>query len=624
MSPPKQGVQRQVPPNTPLGAQQSQARTIQPNSRHIPQQQPTTDIPVPQQGFPGTNSFMQQPVSGRIQASQNTQQSMPQQVPMTPLSVLPTTPRQGNMGGESLRENSPIVRHGGVPSSPQASSGWGQQAPVLPQEQRWGQSNRVAEYTPKQVVRTSTPPLTTQQGNVSNKSLEPLQWGLSSLPNTPIDVPLSQESLAATSKAAVHWRQSWLDRQHAEAGPAVGVSRGQAAVPEPLLAMQHSLARMRAIMTPKSAMDSKGSSLGFWLSVIMLICLIGGLSTYAFSTHPGAHLDTNPVSTGMNIEPTLTIKAAKTTQVAVGQSIQVHGEHFGQNDAILFFLGDTQLKDAAEKPITIQSNDKGTFDATLPIPATQLAGDYVLQAQDNHTGQHAFLDIQTTVATNTDVLKLSVPSLAFASIVGQRNPDGQSVSITNTSNAALQWSATAISNNQTGWLVLDTGKTSGQLDVGQTNKISISVLTDGLKSSPKNQPYTGEVVFTVPHQGQIMLQVQLNIAETGVELAINPNPITAITSPTIPGGCQPTTLTLINLSNTAVHWEVKTDDFSQQHITIDGKADEQDQLTPTGSPTDTKVIQIGCKGVQLDKTYAVTVYYNGNQQLVPIGISKQQ
>ena len=631
MPPSVQGVQRQVPPQTQQGAQQPPARTIQPQHKYVPQQpathrqgppQPNTNIQVSQQNFPGTMSFPPQQAPMRTSTPPNVPQSTPRpqqnEVPprnngsrqpmQVPVASPLTTPQLGNTTGNGFQQYSPLARPTG-PSSPQGPSNWVQQSPVTPQGQSWGRPNQAM---PEQVVRVSTPP--TQQYAPSNRAFEPLQWGLSALPDTPV----STESLEATSKAAQHWRQSWLDRQHAEAGPAVRVSRGQASVPEPLLVMQNSFARMRAIILPKNIDDGENSSLRFWLPIILLVCLIGGLGTYVLSTYSGGLLGATLVPTGTNVEPTLTMKTTKTTSVAAGQAIHVHGEQFGPNDTILFFLGETQLQGTNGKPSSTQSNDRGTFDTSLTIPSTQLAGEYAVQAQDNHTGQHAFLDIQTTAPMTTDVLKLSVPALTFASIVGQNNTHGQNVSITNTSNAAIQWSAVAISDNQVGWLLLANGKTSGQLEVGQTDHIRVSVFTQGLISSP-TKPYTGEIVFTLMNQGQVTLPVRLTVSATGVELVINPNPMVALESPTIPGACQDTTLTLINLSDVSVNWNVQSDG---QYITVDGKPNEQGQLFPSGSLNDTKVIKVGCNGVQPDKQYAVNVFYNGHQQLVPISISR--
>ena len=630
MPPSVQGVQRQVPPQTQQGAQQSAARTIQPQHKHVPQPpvtqrqgplQPDTNMQVSQQNFPGSMSFPPQQAPVRTSTPPHVPQSTPRpqqgEVPQRnngsrqPVQVTPplATPQQGNTASNGFQQYSPLSRPAGT-SSQQSPSGWVQQSPTIPQGQSWGRPNQGIQ---EQIVRTSTPPA--QQHRAPSTAFEPLQWGLGVVPNTP---PVNMESLEATSKAAQHWRQSWLDRQHDEAGPAVGVSRGQASVPEPLLVMQNSFARMRAIILPKNVDDGKNSSLRFWLPVILLVCLIGGLSIYILSTFSGELLGTSLVSSTTNTEPTLTMKT--TTTVAAGQAIHIHGEHFGPNDTILFFLGETQLQGTNGKPASTQSNDRGTFDTSLAIPATQLAGEYAVLAQDNHTGQHAFLDIQTTASTTTNVLKLSVPSLTFAATVGHNSPHGQNVSITNTSNAAIQWSATAISDNQAGWLLLANGNTSGQLDAGQTGHVHVNVFTQELKSNPdKKQPYTGEIVFTLADQGQVTLPVRLTVSEAGVELVINPNPMIVLVSPTIPGTCQDTTLTLINLSDSAVSWNVQP---NLQNITVDGKMNEQGQLFPSGSLNDTQVIKIGCNGVQPDQRYAMNVFYNDSQQLVPILISK--
>ena len=530
MSPPVQGVQRQVPPQqTQQGTQQPPTGTIQPQYKHVPQQpaaqpQPHANIPSPQQNFPGAAPFVPQvpvrtstplnaprPQESTVQQRNNGSQQL-MQVPMTP--PLPT-PQQGNIASQGFQQNMHLSRPA-VPVTPQGPSNWVQQLPVTPQGQVRERPNQGAGYTPEQIMHTSTPP--NQQYSPVKAAFEPLQWGLGALPDTPVNV----ESLEATSKAAQHWRQSWLDRQHDEAGPATGVSRGQALVPEPLLVMQHSFARMRAIILPKNRDDGKNSRLKSWLPAALLVCLIGVLGIYVFSTYSSGLGGTAAASLNTNADPTLSMKttkttmsAAKTISVAAGQAIQVHGEHFGADDTIIFFLGETQLKGTNGKPTSAQSNDQGTFDASLPIPPAQLAGEYVVQAQDNHTGQHAFLDIQTTTSAITNVLKFSTHSLAFASIVG-RNPHEQIVSITNTSNTAIQWSAIAISDNQAGWLLLTNGKTSGQLEAGQTDKIHVSVITQGLISSLPRQPYTGKIVFTVVDQGQVILPVKLALSSIDV------------------------------------------------------------------------------------------------------------
>ena len=99
----------------------------------------------------------------------------------------------------------------------------------------------------------------------------------------------SNDRAAALNRARQRWRQGWRDRQKAEAGPAVGVGRGQAAVPEPLMAMQHSIARMRAIIMPnlQKNQSSQSQNLLFWGYMIVALCCILGLAGYALLISKG-------------------------------------------------------------------------------------------------------------------------------------------------------------------------------------------------------------------------------------------------------------------------------------------------------------------------------------------------
>ena len=112
--------------------------------------------------------------------------------------------------------------------------------------------------------------------------------GRPSLAGTPGDFEKFEdyfESYVATSKAAEQWRTSWRNRQRSEAGPAATVTRGQSHVPEPLMAMQYSLARMRAIIAPAQKQNKSGAR--FWITIFIMACLIGGLGAYIASTYLG-------------------------------------------------------------------------------------------------------------------------------------------------------------------------------------------------------------------------------------------------------------------------------------------------------------------------------------------------
>src|SRR5438445_12614860 len=78
------------------------------------------------------------------------------------------------------------------------------------------------------------------------------------------------ESYAATSQAAERWRTSWRNRQRSEAGPATSVSRGHSEVPEPLMSMQQSFARMRAIIASSIRQNKQNSGLGFWIPISLM------------------------------------------------------------------------------------------------------------------------------------------------------------------------------------------------------------------------------------------------------------------------------------------------------------------------------------------------------------------
>jgi hypothetical protein len=188
-------------------------------------------------------------------------------------------------------------------------------APVLPTKPQEERKQR----QPEQVIRTSTPPpvadLPTAHFPIAAGSppqsqaaqaKKPQQEELSTA-HFPLasgaqpdarrsqlwdenDMLLDDDSMSSLNEEAERWRNSWRARQRAEAGPAIDVSRGQASVPEPLMAMQHSLARIRAvILTRNEEEDKQETGIGFWIIVGILICLILALTAYIISTYlPGA------------------------------------------------------------------------------------------------------------------------------------------------------------------------------------------------------------------------------------------------------------------------------------------------------------------------------------------------
>jgi hypothetical protein len=416
-----------------------------------------------------------------------------------------------------------------------------------------------------------------------------------------------------TSKAAEHWRQSWRDRQRAEAGPAENVSRGHAAVPMPLMAMQQSLARMRAIIIANKEQDGQTRNLGFWITILLMVCLIGGLGAYIISSYiPSSPFGAAQIAPPAgSAQPSLVLEGVQPAAIVMGQSLHLHGAHFGANDPITFLRDTTQtIVDASGRNISVQANDQGIFDATIPVGNDWTAGTHVIQALDNHTNQFTYLTIEvrpagTPVKTSSDLaLTLNgqpLQRLSFKAVVGQGDPS-QRFTLANTSGAPLKWSAEAIANNNLAWLVINDNHTSGTLNIAGTDTISVSAITTGLNSK---QPYTGQIIFTINDREQLTLPVQLVVQDAPAELIFSPDPIVAHW---IAGGtCQSgASLTLINLGEQGITWKLATN--SHLHF-----SSVQGTLAPSDQSSSTQVLTLTCSGVQVGDSYTITLYANNAQ-----------
>ncbi len=188
----------------------------------------------------------------------------------------------------------------------------------------------------------------------------------------------SAESYVATRNAAERWRTSWRNKQRSEAGPATEVSRGQSSVPEPLMAMQHSLARIRAIVKPQ---QRKKRISVFWLSIVLLVCLMVGLITFILSTYSGNTATSNTVDSPPTIPPpSLTMQGPPGVTIHTGQMLRVHGDHFAIGDPILFLLdGANSISGTDGKEIALQVSNQGTFDVDLPVAPSWSKGPMLLK-----------------------------------------------------------------------------------------------------------------------------------------------------------------------------------------------------------------------------------------------------
>ena len=349
------------------------------------------------------------------------------------------------------------------------------------------------------------------------------------------DYPLfSPESFAYTSMAAEHWRKSWRDLQNAEAGPAGDVSKGQASVPAPLAARQTSFIRMRAI---KQKQEASEKNFGFWVTLFLMICLIGGLGAYiVYSYLPGLSLGaartTQPAGAQ---QPSLTVAGTSTQTFTAGQSLQAHGEHFGANDSIHFLLDSaTPILTSGGRELSALADNQGAFDVTIAIGKSWTVGTHIIQALDTHTNQSAYLDIEVnpggTPVSNAKSTDLTfsldgqaIQQLSFTDQIGQLAPPTQRITFTNTSGAVMQWTAAASTDYNLGWLTIVDGDYAGQLDIQQPHSMGISVNAAGLSVTPTGKPaYSGQIVFTINGNEQLTLPVQLTIIDATPEMVFSP------------------------------------------------------------------------------------------------------
>jgi hypothetical protein len=208
------------------------------------------------------------------------------------------------------------------------------------------------------------------------------------------------ESYAATSHAAEHWRTSWRNRQRSEAGPATSVSRGQSAVPEPLMAMQQSFARMRAIIAPSSRQNKENGSLGFWITIFLMASLIIGMGAFIVSTYlpnPDAALPAGapgaPIPTDTP-QPSLRMEGPQLVSIPQGQMLHLHGENFDTGAPIIFLLDRNRAINGTNGlEISLVTSDEGTFDVVMPTAKWSI-GVHLIQAQNNKNGQSAYFYIR--------------------------------------------------------------------------------------------------------------------------------------------------------------------------------------------------------------------------------------
>ena len=379
--------------------------------------------------------------------------------------------------------------------------------------------------------------------------------------------------------------------------------------------------------------SGQNKKIGFWISVSLRACLVGGLGVFIISTYAArsASGTARIVPPGETSQPALSLQGPQSATTKQGQILTLHGEHFGVGDTISFLLDSTTpIMDENSKIISVRTSNTGEFDVRIPIQGLGWsAAPHSIQALDNRTEQNAYLNLVVSPAsipeTTNKNLALSlqgepVKKLIFHAVIGQDNHNQQRVTLTNTSGLPLPWTAAAIADHNLSWLVIDDNHTAGNLNISGTDSIGISVLIAGLKSNPVSHPYTGQIVFTMSGQGQLTLPVELQVADPQSEMVFSPNPAALLKAGNT---CKLTALTLLNLGKSFITWKlVPYDPNARDHIQFiaEGRPMVQGLLATSGTPGDTQVLHVNCQGVSAGDMYKFTLYANGVSSLVAISI----
>ena len=629
-------------PKAPVAESPAQARATPPmgtseKEKTVPLPAPDKTVPLPPpNGGASRAPGIIRPIVSSASLRQNTPVP-PGQTPPNPMSPLPALPDTPPLPAEKPRQRENVRLHRppnkpvpGAPAQglPRRATGW--QAPPVPQRQSSpeenaaGQQNRMNNGAP----RTPWPAL----HDMPTDYLEGHANG-NGAGNTATrqELPLfSPESFAYTTKAAQHWRNSWRDLQNAEAGPAQDVSKGQAEVPAPLANREDSFLRMRTIRSKQNP-DGGEKNFGFWVTLFLMICLIGGLAAYiVYSYLPNSSTAVRLSQPGGAPQPTFSVTGGPAkASISRGQSLRAHGTHFGANDAIQFLLDSTTpVLASTGKPLSVQSDSQGTFYVTILAGKDWAIGAHVISATDARTNLSAYLDIQVNPSgspvqgNNNTYLAFtlngqSINQLSFTVQFGQSAPPAQRITFTNISGAPMQWTAAS----STVWLTIVDNDYAGQLDISQPHTMGISVNPAGLKVTDPKKPYSGQIVFTINGNTQLTLGVKLTIINATLEMVFSPNPLVATANGD--GTCKAgATLTFINLGTTVVQWSANPDKKNNiQFVNDQGVVTESGTLLAAGLNGDTFVVTLRCSGVKVGDKYTVNVYANSIQytEIVQIG-----
>ncbi|MEO8953035.1 MAG: choice-of-anchor D domain-containing protein, partial [Ktedonobacteraceae bacterium] len=231
---------------------------------------------------------------------------------------------------------------------------------------------------------------------------------------------------------------------------------------------------------------------------------------------------------------------------------------------------------------------------TVNVQTLQLAiGSY--QGTINFKGgTNPEVTVALSVAAPGNVVA-SPPSLSFTSI-GQ-NPAAQTITMQNSGEWPLDWSATTATVDKGNWLLLS--PSSGHLEAGQSGNVAVTINASGLKP----QSYQGTLTFT--YDGGLTKSVPIALTVSvppAAAISLSPGTMNFSTLAGTNPGSQAFTIT--NTGNATLNWAIAED---QNGATFAPLSATSGSLAPTKSSAITVNPTIGQSGAGV-LTTNITVF----------------
>ena len=167
----------------------------------------------------------------------------------------------------------------------------------------------------------------------------------------------------------------------------------------PAKASQQNMAPTQTIDRPEAKQTGQLTINLYWLAIALMACLMIGLGAFIFSTYQTSTAASNSAGsyTPNFAPPSLSAPDWRDVAIQQGSTLHLHGDNFDIGDPIIFLIdGSTSISGSNGREVAIQVSNQGTFDVAVPVPTSWSVGPHIIEAEDNKTGQTAYLTIQVS------------------------------------------------------------------------------------------------------------------------------------------------------------------------------------------------------------------------------------